>query len=164
MNKRNIADLIRKIVGEASLDSFVAVVDKVSGRTCDITPLGVDCDNSLYTDVRLNVDTNADFGLLITPVVGSIVVVTKLSENDLQMSFCSEIEKIELKMGNLQMKIEDNKVQLKNESFGLAQTFSELITELKAAIITTPSGAGTVSPTTVGKLDLLQSKIDKYLE
>jgi hypothetical protein len=94
---------LRNIVGTGSGTSavFPAKVTAVSGNTCEVL---VD-DNTTLTDVRLLAVINSETSnMLITPKVGSYVLVTDLSGgklNDLAVLQFSEIEKITINGGTL---------------------------------------------------------------
>lgn len=149
-----ISDILRKITGGKKAESFVATVEKVNGRTCDVQPV----DEAPLKSVRLNAIISDEVGIVITPIKGSAVLVTKLSEVDSFVSLFSAIEKVELVIGKTrvimedsemriiiggaEVKISDNKFSIKNSAYTLKQAWNELIAELKAAIITTPSGPG----------------------
>lgn len=184
-------DLIRRIVGEKAIDSLVATVDKVNGRTCDVVPL----DGAPLKRVRLNTNVSDAVGLVVTPVEGTPVLVTRLSEVDSFVSLFSAIDKVELVigetillvqedtaemvMGNTKIIIKDgevemnigealakvsgNKFTIKNGAYGLKKALNELIAELKAAIITTPAGPGSMAPSTVAKLVIIDQKVNQLL-
>jgi hypothetical protein len=184
-----IIETIRRIAGEKATDSFVAEVEMVNGRTCDVLPL----DGAPLKKVRLNTNISDAIGLVITPVKGSKVLVSKLSEVDSFVSLFSEVEKVELVigettllvqedtaelvMGKTKITIKDGEVEMnigeavakvsgskftiKNGAYGLKTALNELIAELKAAIITTPVGPGSMAPSTVAKLVLIDQKINQ---
>lgn len=168
-------EIIRRITGEKTIDSFVAEVTEVRGRVCDVLPL----DGAELKNVRLNTELSKDVGLLVSPVKGSKVLITKLSEIDCFVSLFSEIEKVEIVIGNTSMLIKDGaasivcgqaaakiasgKFSLSNQAYTLKQSFNELIAELKAAIITTPTGPGSFSPSTVAKLTIINNKVNQLL-
>jgi hypothetical protein len=184
-----LPDIIRRIVGQQAIDSFVAEVEIVNGRSCDVLPLNA----APLKRVRLNTELAKDVGLLVTPVKGSKVLVTKLSELDCFVSLFSEIEKVELMigettlliqedtaelvMGNTKISIKDgeiemnigealakvsgNKFTVKNGAYSLKKALNELIAEIKAAIITTPAGPGSIAPTTKAKLMVIDNKVNQ---
>lgn len=95
---KNIADILREIVGRgASVSSLICTVDKVDGRMCDVSP--VDTDLAPLTEVRLNAMTDGEAGIVITPKVGSFVLVSLLTENDAFVTMFSEIDSIVLDGG-----------------------------------------------------------------
>jgi hypothetical protein len=58
----------------------------------------------------------------------------------------------------------DGKYTLKNISTSLKDILNGFVTELKTAIITTPSGPGSIGPTTQAKLDLIDQKINQLFK
>lgn len=178
MNK-NVAELIRQIVGDAAQNSCVATVDAVNGRTCDVTPL----DGAPIKEVRLNTVVGQQMGIVITPVVGSTVLVTSLSQLDAFVSMYSEIEKIEIVMGShvivvdpqsfnidldgqtismagegLAVSLKDGKFTFENNSYSIKDGLNDLIDAITK--ITVPTGTGP-SGTPVNATDFV--KIKQYL-
>jgi hypothetical protein len=94
---------LRNIVGTGSGISavFTAQVTAVNSNTCEVL---VD-DNTMLTDVRLLAVINSETSnMLVTPKVGSYVLITDLSGgklNDLAVLQFSEIEKITINGGEL---------------------------------------------------------------
>lgn len=170
-----VTDILRRIAGERPPESFVAEVDDVRDRVCDVLPL----DGATLKNVRLNTELTNQVGLVITPVKGSKVLVTKLSELDSFVSLFSEIEQVELLIGNTSVTIKDSelgmtlggaevkvagdKFLIKNGAYTLKKAFNELIAEINAAIITTPAGPGNIAPVTVTKLTEIDNKINGLL-
>lgn len=184
-------EIIRKIAGEKGADSFVATVETVNGRTCDVQPV----DGAPLKRVRLNTNISDAVGLVVTPVEGTPVLVTKLSEVDSFVSLFSEIEKVELvigettvlmqedkaemvmggttiliqdgeveaNIGGAQVKVSGDKFTIKNGAYALKQAWNELISELKAAIITTPAGPGSMAPSTVLNLTKINQRVNQLL-
>lgn len=185
------AEILRGIVKHPVNSGYVAKVETVNGRVCDVLPL----DGAPLTNVRLNTNIADTVGILITPVTGSFVVVSRLSEWDSYVSLFSEIEKIEitigetsvliqedkaeLVMGNTHitivdgelemnigeavMKVSGNKFAMSNQTYSLKNSLNELIQELNAAIITTPAGPGSVAPSTQLKLTAINNKVNQLM-
>ncbi len=93
MNKP--VDLIRSIVNSNEKPQVLfCTVDKVNGSTCDVTPVS----KNLATIKRVRLNTNSmGAGWRITPKVGSVVIVARLSQlNDAYVAMVSEVEKAEM--------------------------------------------------------------------
>ena len=73
----------------------------------------------------------------------------------------SELEKVECILGGFTLKIEDGKLQLKNEQADFKTLLNDLLTELKSAIIQTPAGPGDFAPQNVAKFDEINNKINQ---
>ena len=74
-NYKELAQLVQAAAGKASLTLMQGIVKKVDGVLCD-----VELDNITVPDVRLRASEAAESGqLLITPVIGSAVIVGSLS-------------------------------------------------------------------------------------
>lgn len=186
-------EIIRKIAGEKNADSFVATVETVNGRTCDVQPV----DGAPLKRVRLNTNISDAVGLVITPVEGTPVLVTRLSEVDSFVSLFSEIEKVELvigettllvqedkaemvmgttnilikdgemetNIGGAQVKVSGDKFTIKNGDYALKQALNELATIIKGITVPTPAGpSGTPLPPTIQAVTKFEQDISKLFE
>lgn len=90
-----IREKIKRIAkGNSSIACFTAKVKTVNGDTCD-----VELEGMKLTDVRLRAVVNGeDSKILVTPKIGSHVLVVDLSGNLSQLAVVgySEVEKIEI--------------------------------------------------------------------
>lgn len=91
------AEAIKKIANQNDVKLHACKVDAVSGSTCDVTPISGDAP---FKQVRLNADINSDNGIVITPVIGSVVLLCEINKLDSYVSMFSEIESISFKIGN----------------------------------------------------------------
>ncbi len=73
--------------------SLFGIVDKVNGNTCDVIPL--DPKRAPMQEVLLNASTKQD-GWNLIPKEGSLVVVSKIDDNEAYVAMFSEIEKAEI--------------------------------------------------------------------
>lgn len=74
-NYKELVQLVQAAAGKASLTLMQGIVRKVDGVLCD-----VELDNITVPDVRLRASEAAESGqLLITPAIGSAVIVGSLS-------------------------------------------------------------------------------------
>lgn len=103
------ADAIRRIANQKDVKLHVCTVDSVSGSTCDVTPISGEAP---LKKVRLNANINSSLGIVITPVTGSDkhVLVCEVSPADSYVCMFSEIEKIEIKIGQTTILIKDGEV------------------------------------------------------
>lgn len=92
------ANYIRQIAGSPEARLILAKVDAVNGRTCDVSPIG---SAAPYKNVRLHALINSDNGLLVTPAVGSDVLIAERTATDAAVVMYSEIDKIEFKIGDI---------------------------------------------------------------
>ncbi|MDY0161475.1 MAG: hypothetical protein RBR64_09045 [Bacteroidales bacterium] len=175
--EKNIASLLRSITGEQNSNIIIATVDdgSVNGNYCDVTPV----DGAPLKRVRLKAKLDDESGIVCTPADGSVVIVTMISRLDAYISMFSEIVKVKFLQGNtdvvledskitihaneLELNMEGNKMNLKNSVYDLKSALNDIITEINAAIITTPAGPGAVSPTTIAKLQAINEKINQLL-
>jgi hypothetical protein len=173
--EKNIASLLRSITGNENSNIIIATVDSVDGNYCDVTPV----DGAPLKRVRLKAKLDDESGIVCTPADGSVVIVTMLSRLDAYISMFSEIVRIKFLQGNtdvvledskitihaneLELNMEGNKMNLKNSVYDLKSALNDIITEINAAIITTPAGPGAVSPTTKLMLQGINEKINQLL-
>jgi len=142
---------------------FTAEVISASSTTAD-----VQFGDFIFTGVKL-FSIEAAGGLLVKPKVGSKVTVLDLSEGkyrDMVIIKCDTPEVVKMEINGLLVEIDgvSGKMTLSNNATSFKGLLNDLVKELKAAIITTPSGAGTVSPATQAKLDLIDNKINQLFK
>ena len=152
MNKKEAIKKGLQTLVRTKANTLSGIVKDVSNDVCTVTVGNID-----YYDVRLTAIVNENEKTAILPKIGSDVLISFLngSDTDAYVSAYSEIEKVIFIA---------EKFTLKNNTTSLKALFNELITELKAAIITTPAGAGSVSPTTIAKLDSINAKVNNLFE
>ncbi len=87
----------------------VCTVDSVNGSTCDVTPISGEAP---FKKVRLNANINSDLGVVITPKTGNdkYVLVCEVSPVDAFVCMFSEIEKINIKIGQSEVLIKDDEI------------------------------------------------------
>jgi len=139
---------------------FTAEVVSANEATAD-----VQFGDFIFTGVKL-FSIEAAGGLLVKPKVGSMVTVLDLSEGkyrDMVIIKCDTPELVKMEINGLEVEINgvSGKVALKNSATSFKDLLNELVKEVNAAIITTPAGAGTVSPATQAKLKLIDNKINQ---
>lgn len=110
----------RKLLKEITFSSdnkiHVCKVVAVSGAKCNAMPVDGTAE---FTDVRLNAVTSGSAGIIITPAVDSIVVVNQISTVDSYISQFSEIEKIEIEIGDFKIVLNGNEMIFNNGDLGL---------------------------------------------
>lgn len=112
-------------------------------------------------DVRLHsVISEIENYFLIVPKLGSEVVVAEIenAEGEATIIQYSEIEKLEVKVKDLEFSLNDGKATLKNNQGNLKTILNDLFTQLDNAIITTPSGPGKFSPADKQKFQELKDQ------
>lgn len=94
MNTRNIGDLVRQLVAnEEEIYSLPCKVVSLKDSFAELEPLNGDPN---LLDVKL-IAGAAEFPLLITPAIDSVVVATFLSKDTAFISIYSEVESIALR-------------------------------------------------------------------
>ena len=134
----------------------VTSVDE-EAKTADVSPLD---GSSSINDVYLVVDFDKG-GFYLQPKIGSLVCVAFINKETAIVVGTSELEKVECILGGFTLKIEDGKLQLKNEQADFKTLLNDLLIELKSAIIQTPAGPGTFAPQNIAKFDEINQKINQ---
>ncbi|HHN48599.1 MAG TPA: hypothetical protein ENN08_06695 [Bacteroidales bacterium] len=148
---RNIGDLLRSLGGPAQ--SYVGRVLSVTDDSCN-----VDDNGFTFYNVRLRAAIDGKNNrVVLVPKVGSWVMISRIDQSE--QFFVSQVSEVERVM----MVIQDKYV-IKNVATSLKTILNDLVTELKAAIINTPSGPGSISPSTMTKLDLVNAKVNKLFQ
>ncbi len=118
-------------------------------KTCE----AVDLDTDLpFLDVSLGIGS-----MHIKPKIGSLILVG-LVENSETKSFLLQAEEIE------EYEIKATKIDLKNDEIVFKSLLNELLTELKNAIIQTPSGVGNFAPNNVAKFEQINEKVNQLFK
>ena len=134
----------------------VTSVDE-ENQTADVEPL--DGSSPIY-DVYLVVDMEQG-GFYLQPKVGSLVCVAFINKETAIVVGTSELEKVTCTLKGFSLKIENGKIQIKNEQADFKTLLNDLLTELKNAIIQTPSGPGNFAPQNVAKFEEINNKINQ---
>jgi len=133
--------------------SFTALIKSVDGYTCTVEDDGYTIYN---VRLRSSIDSSRN-AVILVPKVNSYVMVSRIMGQDqYYVSMVSEVDEVKMSI--------DNKYTFKNLSTSLKEILNGFVTEIKAAIITTPAGPGSVGPTTQAKLDLIDQKINQLLD
>lgn len=134
----------------------VTSVDE-ENQTADVEPL--DGSSPIY-DVYLVVNMEQG-GFYLQPKVGSLVCVAFINKETAIVVGTSELEKVTCTLKGFSLKIENGKIQIKNEQADFKTLLNDLLTELKNAIIQTPSGPGNFAPQNVAKFEEINNKINQ---
>nr|DAI55975.1 MAG TPA: hypothetical protein [Bacteriophage sp.] len=134
----------------------VTSVDE-ENQTADVEPL--DGSSPIY-DVYLVVNMEQG-GFYLQPKVGSLVCVAFIGKETAIVVGSSAFDKVECTSEGFSLKIEKGKIQIKNEQADFKTLLNDLLTELKSAIIQTPSGPGNFAPNNVAKFEEINNKINQ---
>lgn len=143
MNKAAAA--IKKIANQDDVKLHACKVDAINASRCDVTPLN---DAAPLKDVRLNADITKDLGIVITPKVNSIVLVNEVSKTDAYVSMFSEIESINIKIGNTTAILKDGEISFNGGNLGglvKVQELTKKIIALETAMDTHIHSGGTAN-------------------
>jgi hypothetical protein len=173
-----IEEQIRKSISELGRQPVVILTGTIkdvdeNAATCTV----IDAEDVDKYQVRIKAAVDEkETGLFVFPKVGSSVLIGRIQESNewviLAYTDFTKLTKKQEKSTYTQddnfafenekctLKLED-KFTLKNDQTALKDILNEFITEVKNAIINTPSGAGNISPVTQAKLDLIDNKINQ---
>lgn len=125
--KKELKDLLKKL-GKRAVPTFPARVVSVEGQTCT-----VDEGDLELTDVQLRATVDdSDQVILITPKVGSWVLVAPIMEdiNRLHVVEYSEVEKVEIRIGDCLVEVTKDGVKLHGDNLGGIVKARELKTQV----------------------------------
>ena len=170
MDHVQLKRLLKEIVGKgdnARLSGFplTGEVVSVEGESCTVAIDGVE-----IPDVRLKATINeAENFLLLTPVVGSLVLLISLTGeiSDLTAIKFDEVEKIEYKQDGLNVLIDsaDKKVMVKNDSTSLVDLFSSLVNVLNQIKVLTSAGPSTgLTPDSISLIEQFEAEFKTLLK
>lgn len=92
----SLKEAIRAMQTEQSINTMLCKVISVDGLLCDCEPINGDAD---ILEVRLN--ASGEIGYVITPKIGSLVMVTKFERFEAFISSFSDVEKVEINCNNI---------------------------------------------------------------
>lgn len=148
-NRSDLVEILRAIAAEGRHPAigqvFEAIVISVEGVTCTVEIEGLQIDG-----VRLRATEEQGEGILIEPMVGSVVLVGLIGDelSTLYIVRCNNYNKIRVSRGNVT----------------LSAVLSDLVDVLNTFKVVTSSGPSTaVSPDTLSKIALLDTKLKTLL-
>lgn len=136
-------------------------VISISGNSkTNILSINVQSDDSTQNKLNINVTNSNKSSVLNIFVKGNIEIesdgkTTLKSTNNLNLIFKDEKGLIENKF-----EILNNGFCIKTKQESFFTLFNLLLNEIESAIILTPSGAGTISPSTTIKLETIRTKFN----
>jgi hypothetical protein len=143
---------------------ITAEVVSVEENTCTVKLVS----ELVLSDVRLcaTISEDADLFVLVPKVGSEVVLISQTGKlSGLMVIKVDAIETIKYKKGTFEFIIDGTtgKVTLKKEGANFGGLINELIDALVGAVITTPSGSGSISPATVTQLNQIKSKFNLIL-
>jgi hypothetical protein len=97
MSSKSIQDSIRKLANISNVSALVCTVESVdiNEKTCYCIPINEDAD---IPNVRIMAQN--ENGFLLVPKVGSVVIISFLTDSDAYVSMVSEVSEIQLNGDN----------------------------------------------------------------
>jgi len=174
MDKINqqILDGLRQIMGPGRLSFPATVTENYPDQDyVDVE----DMSGTPYPEVRKRAAVDGKKGILITPVKGSSVIVSKLSGHDSNcfvIIMFSEIESIKITLDDQVLFLDENglsadlgtgKMEIKNNQENLKKLLQDLINEIMKITVTTPIGnSGT--PINMVQLQMIGQRVALLLK
>jgi hypothetical protein len=172
-NERDVADNVRKLIGNIGFDTMLCTVESVDDETtCTVKTVE---SGAKYKKVKLNANINDDKGIYVFPKKDSYVLVTLVDKVNGFVSMFSDIEKVTLKIddtvkveiggdakiscdGNIEINGGENEglviiQKLTDKLNGLQNTVNSFVNAYNAHIHTTTAtvgvgpAVGVISPT-----------------
>lgn len=144
---KSVRDLIKNIAnGDSEIYSVIGKVTKTDPdkRVCVVNPID---ESPEIFGVRYSPTDGDSLGLIVNPAVGSLVVVTFLSDNDAFVSLMTEFETI----------------VVKNESADLKQILLDIIQWTRVARFPTPAGKSHTAEN-IDDLDPIEDAVNNLFE
>lgn len=160
--EENFADAIKKLAN--SNDEVYAKVCEVleidqDEKTVNVKPID---DTAEIYNVRLQAESETG-GLVLFPKVGSMVLVVFINKNNAAVVNTSEIEKLELVIESVELKIDSTGFLLKKENETLKKLMADLITAIKALKFTTNNGP-TINLINIADFIALEDRFNQFLK
>ena len=134
-------------------------VDKVN-KCCDVIPVD---DSAELFEVPFH-PSEVDQGLCLYPAKGSLVLVVFINKHHACICQMSELEMMQLKIGQVQFSVDKDGFLLKTEKENLATLMEDLLKEIKGMSYTSPSGACELMPDSLLKLNDVQTRFKSFLK
>jgi hypothetical protein len=156
--QKHIRDLAK--TGDEIYAKVCEVIEVDAGkRLCDVKPL--DGGAELF-DIPYSADVQGD-GLVLHPKKGSNVLVVFLDKHNAQICNVSELDKLYLKIGGVEFRIDNSGFVIKKGNDTLVKILDDLLLEIKLIIVPTnvgPSG----NPLNAMAFDAIKMRIDNLLK
>ncbi len=130
-----------------------------SKKVCDVKP--IDGGAELF-DIPYSADVQGD-GLVLHPKKGSNVLVVFLDKHNAQICNVSELDKLYLKIGGVEFRIDATGFMLKKQNENLKKLMADLLKEIKLMVFTTNAGP-TIELLNKPAFTLLETRFNNLLK
>lgn len=134
-------------------------VDKVN-KCCDVIP--VDGSAELF-EVPFH-PSEVDQGLCLYPAKGSLVLVVFINKHHACICQMSELEMMQLKIGQVQFSVDKDGFLLKTEKENLATLMEDLLKEIQTLDFKAPNGPCVLQPDSIKELVAIQTRFKSFLK
>lgn len=159
-----LKEALKEAVGANPNLPITAKVVSIQGTSCTVELVG----ELQITDVRLcaTINDEAD-GLVIIPKIGSeVVIMSQTGElSGMMVIKVDVIETITYKKEDFEFIVNgtNGKITLKKDGANFGGLMNEFIDTISSAQLITPSGPGSINPTTVTQLNAIKTKFNLIL-
>ncbi|WP_051269762.1 hypothetical protein [Flavobacterium suncheonense] len=162
--KAQIRAKLKELVAANPNLPIAAEVVSVTGNFCSVKLSG----GLVLSDVRLMATLDPENGILLTPKVGSdVLVLSQTGElSGLFVVKVNEIDKLTCKNEDFEFVIDTvlKKVTIKNSGANVGQLIGQLIDTVKSAQVIVPgAGTGTIDPATQAQLTTIKTQFNSIL-
>jgi hypothetical protein len=159
-----IKKALREALGINPNLAITAKIISIENDTCTVELLS----GLKLSDVRLKATISDETdAFLITPKINSdVVLISQTGElSSLMVLKVDSLEKIEFKKGDFEFVLDGTtgKVTLKKAGANFGSLINSLIDTISATQIVTPSGPGTINPTTIAQLNQIKTNFNLIL-
>lgn len=161
----DIKKTLREIVGANPNLPITAIVKSVEGDSCTVELKS----GYVATDVKLKATIGNEDYVILTPKVGSTVLILSLSGtlDNLTVVKVDQLEKMEYSQGGLVILADssDGKISIKNDQVSFIELLKDLKTLISQLTVSTPNGpSGTPLPPTQTALTQFETKFNRLLK
>lgn len=150
---------VNEVVAESILPSMVCIVRSVnaSAGTCEVIPVD---GSAAISDVLLSASPNPE--MLITPKVGSEVLVSLLTKHRAVVVLVSTPDKVEINIQGKTFSLDKSGLSFTSPLDSLKGVLTDLISEIKAITVTTAQGPSGPVINQTG-FDLISQRLTSFL-
>lgn len=106
-DESTIAQLIREVARTGTYEIHQGKVVAADADSCDVE---VD-EGVVQPGVRLNVVTDVEYGVILTPKIGSQAIIARIEMGqEYQLLSCSELDKVKIRVGSLLFEMDRDKI------------------------------------------------------
>ena len=160
---RELKDAVAQLAGTFNKD-FVSItacavqsVD-LQNRQCICQPLN----GSSEASITVNLAAEPNDGILVTPTIGSTVLVAQTIQNDPFVLMFSDVDGFMVIQADFELNVSNGKISISNNAGDLATQLDALLTQLQAITVPTAWGPSGV-PINASEFATIKTVLDQLL-